>query len=252
MMTTPLRRLLAVTAFTCILIGPMSRWVDARAIETNTAVLTASIPVDALTHLDLTALDGSVDLTASTDPAASNITVSVSLAPPRTLNMRRPMAADISQVRIRQNTHQNVLQLGLTNAAEGNIEAAWTIVVPARFSARISGHDGEIHVAGLSGGVDADLNSGLGGRRGKMSVDVPQGKLKLTMGVGEIVASRASDRFDRAEVESSVGSAALFVLGHQIKAPHAPGPGHRIALGGDGDHVIVAKVAVGDVTVRIG
>lgn len=252
MMTTPLRRLLAVTTFTCILIGPMSRWVDARAIETESTVLTASIPADALTHLDLTALDGAVDLTASTDPGATHITVSVSLAPPRTRNMRRPIAADISQVRIRQNTHQKVLQLGLTNADEGNIEATWTIVVPARFSARINGHDGEIHVTGLSGGVDADLNSGLGGHRGKMSVDVPEGKLKLTVGVGEIVASRASGRFDRADVKASVGSATLYVLGHEIKAPHAPGPGHHISLGGEGDHAIIAKVAVGDVTVRIG
>lgn len=249
MITTPVRRLLASSALTCILIGPMSTWVDAESAQEGT--LTASIPATSLTHLDLTALDGVVTIRAAANDA-TDVTVAVTLAPPRLKNMRRPKSADLSTVRLRQDVDHNILRLGLTNAGEGNVEATWTIGVPARFSARISGHDGDVHVNGIAGGVEATLNSGLGGRGARLNVDVPAGKLKLSVGVGDIVANRQSAVFDAADVRASVGRASLFVLGHEIKAPHAPGPGHRITLGGEGDHVVVAKVSVGDVTMRIG
>src|SRR5206468_4239467 len=61
-------------------------------------VLTASIPAGSLTHLDLSALDGQVDITASPDPAATAITVTVSLEPPRMHNFRRLPAADLATV----------------------------------------------------------------------------------------------------------------------------------------------------------
>jgi hypothetical protein len=215
-------------------------------------VLTANIPAAALTHLDLTALDGRVDLAASADPAANTITVTVSLDAPRLKNFKRPPAADLSTVALKTTVAANVLRLALENAREGNIEASWTIVVPARFSARIDGHDGQITVTGLEGGIEASLNAGLGGRRAQLIVDVPRGALQLSVAVGDITARRRSATFDRAEVNATVGNAELYLMGHEIKSPRAPGPGHRVELDGDGPEAIRARVTVGDVSVRIG
>jgi hypothetical protein len=215
-------------------------------------VLTASISAAGLTHLDLTALDGQVDITTSADPSADAISISVSLDPPRLQNFLRAKPADVDTVALRTVNNQNVLRVGLTNARAGNIEANWTIVVPARFSARVDSHDGAISISGLEGGIDAEVNSGLGGHGARMTIDVPRGRVALSVGVGDITLRRRSAAFDRADISASVGNAKLYVLGHEIKAPHEPGPGHRIQLDGDGPDVIKARVSVGDVSVHIG
>lgn len=222
------------------------------ATPASPRVLTASIPAAGLTHLDLVALDGRVDITTSPDPSAASVTISVALDPPRLKNFRRTKPADLDTVELKTITEQNVLRVGLTNARAGNVEARWTIVVPARFSARVDGHDGAISIAGLEGGIEADVNSGLGGRGASVTVDVPRGRVVLDVGVGEITVRRRSAAFDRAEIAASVGGATLYLLGHEVKAPHEPGPGHRIVLNGDGPDVVTARVSVGDVAVHIG
>jgi hypothetical protein len=224
----------------------------AGAAPSAARVLTTSIPAATLTHLDLTALDGQVDLTASPDPASTTIMVTVALNPPRVHNFRRPASADLTRVAIAADVAGNIARLGLTNAQPGNIEATWTISVPARFSARVSSHNGAVAISGLEGGVDAAVDAGLGGRGGRLSVDIPRGRLTLTVGVGTLTARRRSASFDRADVSATVGDAELFLLGHEIKAPHAPGPGHHVTLDGDGPDVIRARVSVGDVTLHIG
>jgi hypothetical protein len=147
---------------------------------------------------------------------------------------------------------RNIAHVGLKNAAEGNVEATWTITVPARFSARVDAHDGSVRINGLEAGVDATVNSGLRGRRGSLDVEVPSRRLNLTMGVGEITAKRRSSDFSSAVVRSTVGDAELFLLGHEIVAPRKPGPGHRVTLDGRGPDTLSLTVSVGDVSLKIG
>lgn len=215
-------------------------------------VLTADIPAAQFTHLDLRALDGTVDIKADPNPAAANVTISVALDPPRMQNFKKAAPADPANVAIDWTGDKNVLRVGLKNAAVGNIETAWTITVPARFSAQIDAHNGAISVTGLAGGVEASVSSGLGGRRGVIDVTVPRGRLALTMGVGVIRASRDAADFSNAVVRSTIGDAHLFLLGHEIVAPHEPGPGHRVSLDGQGPDTLSLKVSVGDVSLKIG
>lgn len=220
--------------------------------EAASRVLTATIPAAQLTHLDLNALDGVVDLKADSNPSATDVTVTVALDPPRGKNFRKAAPADPENVSIDWTADKNVLHLGLKNAGVGNIEATWTITVPARFSARVDMHDGAVIVSGLSGGVEADVNAGVGGQRGSIDVQVPRGRLALSMGVGNIRATRGSTEFSSAVVRATVGDAELFLLGHEIVAPHEPGPGHRVSLDGKGPDTLSVKVSVGDVSLKIG
>ena len=215
-------------------------------------VLTAAIPASQLTHLDLVALDGTVDLKADPNPAATAVTISVALDPPRMHNFKRPVSADLAAVELALHAEGNVLRVGLTNARAGNIEASWTITVPARFSARIDAHNGAVVVEGLTGGLEAGVNAGLGGGRGAIDVTVPRGRLLLSMGVGNIRATRTDAAFGSAVVGATVGDAELYLLGHEIVAPHAPGPGHKVSLDGKGGDVLSLKVSVGDVSLKIG
>jgi hypothetical protein len=240
---------------TLILTGAvLAAAVSAQPVQTAgfNRVLTATIPAAQLTHLDLTALDGSVDLKADPNPAATDVTISVAIDPPRARNFRTPASADLTAIALDWRADRKVLRVGLTNARAGNVEAAWTITVPARFSARIDAHDGAVAVEGIAGGVDADLNSGLGGRGGRIDVNVPRGKLALSIGVGDIRAIRSDAAFGNAVVRATVGDAKLYLLGHEIVAPHAPGPGHKVSLDGKGGDSLSLKVSVGDVSLKIG
>lgn len=216
-------------------------------------VLTAAIPAAALTHLDLTSLDGTVDLRADPNPAATVVTISVGVEPakPR-LGHRPPAAVALADVTLDWSANGNVLRVGLKHAAEGNVEAAWTITVPARFSARVAAHDGAVTIDGLAGGVEADVNAGLHGGHGRLTVDVPRGRLALAIGVGNIVATRRDASFSSAVVKATVGDATLFLLGHEIVAPREPGPGHRVSLDGSGPDTLSLKASVGDVSLKIG
>lgn len=227
---------------------------SAQTVQTAPArsVLNATIPAAQLTHLDLQALDGAVDLKADPNPAATDVKISVALDAPRAKNFRKPAAANIAAIALDWRADQTVLRVGLKNAGEGNVEASWTITVPARFSARIEAHDGAVVVDGIAGGVEASVNAGLGGRRGVIDVNVPRGRLALSMGVGNVRASRASADFSSATVAARVGDAEIFLLGHEIVAPREPGPGHRVSLDGKGPDTISLKVSVGDVSLKIG
>lgn len=248
MTATSFYRAAVLSGLACLL-TPMNGPVVAAA---DTQMLTASIPATGLTHLDLNALDGTVDITTAADPNSMAIAVNVSLDPPRLHNFRRKPSATLSAVSLKTAVDKNVLRLGLNNAEVGNVETHWAIVVPARFSASINVHNGGATITGLAGGVQAAVGAGLGGKGGQLFVDVPQGRLQLDMGVGSVIAHRRSAAFDRADVSAGVGDAQLFLLGHEIKAPHAPGPGHRVRLDGDGPDAIRARVSVGDVALHIG
>jgi hypothetical protein len=167
-------------------------------------------------------------------------------------NFKKAAPADPAAVAIDWAGDKNVLRVGLKNAGVGNIEAEWTITVPARFSARIDMHDGTIRVDGIAGGLEARVSSGLGGGHGTMDVTVPRGSLALSMGVGNIRASRADTAFSSAVVRATVGDAQLSLLGHEIVAPHEPGPGHRVSLDGKGPDTLSLNVSVGDVSLKIG
>lgn len=223
--------------------------VQARSASISDRTLSTTIAASALTHLDVDALDGSVNLVASSDPAASTVIVSVALSPAR---VGRIAPDNLPAVELSTSVHSNTARLTLTNAHAGGLEAAWTIVVPARFSANIRAHDGTIAITGLEGGVEARVNAGLGGRGGKLVVDVPRGRLTLDVGVGDLIARRTSSVFDHAEVAASVGDASLTLLGHAINAPREPGPGHRLVLDGDGPESVRARVGVGNASLHIG
>jgi hypothetical protein len=246
-MTRPAKSLILIGAVLAAAAVP-------RTVHTESAnrVLTATIPAAQFTHLDLRALDGTVDLKADPNPSATNVTVSVALDPPRRKNFKKILAADPANIEIDWTGDRNVLRLGLKNAEEGNVEATWTITVPARFSARIDVHNGAAVVNGLAGGVDASVSAGLAGERGTIDVNVPRGRLNLTMGVGNIRAVRASSEFSNATVRATVGDAELYLLGHEIVAPHEPGPGHHVSLDGKGPESLSLKVSVGDVSLKIG
>jgi hypothetical protein len=215
-------------------------------------VLTNRIPAAALTHLDLTALDGTVTLTADPSPTATDVVITVTVnAAPKRLGHKVP-AVELADVTLDCQATANVLRVGLTHAAEGAVDAVWTVTVPARFSARVDAHDASVTIDGLAGGVDARVNSGLRGRRGALTVDVPRGRLTLSMGVGDIRATRRSAEFSSAVVSSTVGDAELYLIGHEIVAPHKPGPGHRLSLDGRGGDALAVTVSVGDVSLKIG
>lgn len=216
-------------------------------------VLTASIPAPAVTHLDLTSLDGTVDLRAADDPAAAQITVSVAIGPPApTTFHQHPVSADLEKVTLDSPVTRNVARLRLGNASSGHLNAAWTITVPARFSVRISAHDGGVRVAGVEGGVEASLNAGSDGGRGALTVNVPRGALNLSVAYGDINATHASAQFGSADLRTTVGRANLYLLGHEIVTTAEPGPGHRIVIGGRGPDVLRLRATVGAVKLQIG
>ena len=53
-------------------------------------------------------------------------------------------------------------------------------------------------------------------------------------------------------MRATVGDAALYLLGHEIVAPHEPGPGHHVKLDGKGPDTLSLAVSVGDVSLKIG
>lgn len=235
-----------------VLAAALAAWPHTALTAAAGRVLTAKVPAAALTHLDLTAFDGTVDLKADPNASSTDVTISVAIEPaaPRMGRKRAPLT--IGDVALDAVVDANVLRVGLRNATKDNVEAVWTITVPARFSARIEGHDGSLSIEGLAGGVEASLNSGLGGRGGVIIADVPRGRLDLSMGVGDIKAVRRSADFSSAVVSATVGDAELYLLGHEIVAPHKPGPGHKVRLDGKGPDSLSLKVSVGDVSLRIG
>jgi hypothetical protein len=224
--------------------------VQAARPRTSERVLTASLAATGITHLELTSLDGPVDVRADPDPAASVITVSASLAQRPATHSRQDVPVDLNKIVLGAAASGNIMRIGLRHAA-GRPVTTWDIRVPSRFSVTIIAQDGSVAVTGVEGGVRVSVNTGLAGPAA-LSVDVPRGVLDLQVVVGEISARHRSTQFDRADLNATVGRARLFLLGHEVVTSREPGAGHRIRLAGEGPDLLRLRATVGDVKLQIG
>ena len=116
-------------------------------------VLTADIPAAALTHLELAAHDGEVQLRVRPADASDAVTVRVNVMPSLNFGIQiGRTAVNPSEVSLESSVDGNVPRLGLTGGHRGGVSSDWTIEVPARFSAGIDVSRGRISAFDLTGG----------------------------------------------------------------------------------------------------
>jgi hypothetical protein len=103
----------------------------------------------------------------------------------------------------------------------------------------------------LAGGVRVKANAGLGSEGGSIRVNVPGGRLDLSLHVGDIHAVTTSTSRGPVDVQASVGDARLTLAGRAIVSPREPGPGHRVRLNDSGPDAVTVKVGVGTASLDI-
>jgi hypothetical protein len=246
-------RVLALTGLACWAVSVVAVLAIHPPISADDSAqnLATTIPAAGLTRLVLSALDGTVDLRAATDPTADELEVRVGVQRANANTWIRKPGPDVPNVTFRSDRRDGELRLVLNGITVGSAETVWTITVPARLAVRIEMHNGRVAVTGVAGGVQVSVNSGLNGKSGEILADVPNGPLDLDLGVGTIDARTSATTYGRVDVHSTVGDARLFLDGHEVVAPHAPGPGQRLRLAGDHTSALSLSVTVGDVTLRI-
>ncbi|HUL74093.1 MAG TPA: hypothetical protein VLT86_13385 [Vicinamibacterales bacterium] len=209
--------------------------------------LASTLPGAGVEAVAIDAGRGSVIVKASPDDQIE-ATVTVSREARGVVILGAPMG-DPAQVELQSNVDRGTLRLRLGGAS--GLDERWVVKVPARLSAAVALARGRIEVSGLEGGVRAHAEAGLDSAPGAILVDVPRGRLELSLGVGSIDARTGESPRGDISVRSSVGHAQLVLDGHEILPGQEPGPGEQVRLTGDGQDGIALRVSVGDARLRI-
>ena len=97
-----------------------------------------------------------------------------------------------------------------------------------RFSARLQANleikVGDVHVKGLAGGLKLNTNVG------KISCDVPEGRIHARAGERSIKAFSRTSPYGKVQLDSNVGDVKLNESNHLVNYPKPAGAGNRISL----------------------
>ncbi|MGA9852503.1 MAG: hypothetical protein WBR15_06170 [Gammaproteobacteria bacterium] len=156
---------------------------------------------------------------------------------------------DIQAAQINQQKTGGVLDLSLGAPGKLNnsdVKQKWDVQIPARLALTIAMKVGQVNVAGVGGGVHADLNVG------EIDLNTPGGPLQVNVNVGQISATSGSKQLGSIELSSAIGEAALFMNGKHVgEGGRHSGLGRRIHLTGSGPDSMKLSVNVGEVDLRI-
>ena len=211
--------------------------------------LSAEVEAAGLGAIELRATDGAVEV-VGTDEERIRISAEISAPAPRGRWMDR-FAGDLARTELVSARNGEVFTARLRVPGNDRIVERWTVHVPRRFRVRLDANDATVSVVDVSGGVSARANAGLGSDPGSIRVNVPGGRLDLSLHVGEIHARTSSASRGPVDVESSVGDARVTVAGRSIHSPRAPGPGHRLRLNDEGPDAVKLRVGVGTAVLDI-
>ena len=211
--------------------------------------LTADVEAVGLQSIELRTTDGSVEL-AGTDE--DRIRISAEISTP--LQRRRwtdGFAADLARTELVSARNGDAFTARLRVPGRDRVVERWTVHVPRRFKVRLDANDSTVTITEVTGGVHVRANAGLGSAPGSIRVNVPGGRLDLSLHVGEIHARTTSAARGPVDVESNVGDARVTVAGRSILSPRAPGPGHRLRLSDEGPDAVKLRVGVGTAVLDI-
>jgi|SRR5688572_9912658 len=219
--------------------------------QTPQAARTLSVDVDAagLQSINLQTTDGAVEV-IGTDEDRIRISTEIS-TPGQTRRWMGAFPADLARADLVSGRSGEAFTARVRVPGRDSIVERWTVRVPRRFRVALDANDSAVVVSDVSGGVRASANAGLGSAPGSMRVTVPEGRLDLSLHVGDIRAQTSSSARGPVDVESRVGDARVTLAGRNIVSPRSPGPGHRLRLNDSGPDAITLRVSVGTATLDI-
>ena len=211
--------------------------------------LSADSEAGGLQSIEIRVTDGAVEV-VGTDEDRIRISTEIS-APRQTRRWAGSFPADLARVELMSGRRGEVFTARLRVPGNDPVVERWTVHVPRRFSVRLEANDSAVRVLDVSGGVSVRANAGLGSEPGSIRVNVPGGRLDLSLHVGDIHAQTASASRGPVDVESRVGDARVTLAGRSIVSPREPGPGHRLRLQDTGPDAVKLRVGVGTATLDI-
>jgi len=215
----------------------------------QTRTFIADVDAAGLKALDLRTTDGTVEVIGS-DEDRVRISAEVS-TPGQKRKWRVSFAADLNRAELVSERRGDAISVRVRVPGNDTVIEKWTVRVPRRFSVGLEAGDSAVIVTDVAGGVRAEANAGLGSAPGSMRVNVPGGRLDLSLHVGDIRAQTASTSRGPVDVQASVGDAHLTLAGRTIVSPREPGRGHRVRLNDAGPDAVTVKVGVGTASVDI-
>lgn len=211
--------------------------------------LSADVEAAGLQSIELRATDGTVEV-VGTDEDRVRISTEIS-TPGRRRRWGGGFPADVARAELVAARNGDVFTARVRVPGNDPVVERWTVRVPRRFKVILDANDGAVTVSDVSGGVRVRANAGLGSEPGLIRVNVPGGRLDLSLHVGEIHARTSSASRGPVDVESNVGDARVILAGRNIVSPRAPGPGHRLRFSDSGPDAIKLRVGVGTATLDI-
>ncbi|HKW01502.1 MAG TPA: hypothetical protein VJN96_16875 [Vicinamibacterales bacterium] len=221
----------------------------APAVAPSTNALSATIPADGLSRVEISAGQGQVEVGVT---PADQIEIAVAVESGATgVRLMGSPRGDASRTTLDTSAQGRTMRVRVTGGIGDGLIEHWIVRMPARLAAEVTLRRGAISVTGVEGGVRASADSGVGQQEGAIDVDVPRGPLMLTLGVGVVRAHTGETPPGDIDVRSRVGHARLSLDGHDIVITDQHGAGERVRLKGDGTDGVVASVSVGDAHVGV-
>ena len=215
----------------------------------SSRTLSADVSATGLQSIDLRTTDGSVEL-VGTDEDTIRISADIS-TPGQKRRWRVSFPADLQRAELIGERRGEVYGARVRVPGNDPVVERWTVRVPRRFSVNLEAGDSAVDVSDVAGGVRVRANAGLGSDPGSIRVNVPGGRLDLSLHVGDIYAQTSSASRGPVDVESNVGDARVTLAGRNIVSPREPGPGHRLRLSDTGPDAVTLRVGVGTATLDI-
>ncbi len=202
-----------------------------------------------LQSIELRTSDGSIEVIGTDE---DRIRISTEISTPAQRRKRTDgFAADLARTNLVSGRSGDVFTARLRVPGSDALVERWTVHVPHRFRVLLNANDSTIIVSDVSGGVSVRANAGLGSAPGSIRVNVPGGRLDLSLHVGDIHAQTSSAARGPVDVESHVGDARVTLAGRSIISPREPGPGHRLRLSDTGPDAVTLRVGVGTASLDI-
>lgn len=130
-------------------------------------------------------------------------------------------------------------------AASADIQQTWTVEVPPVMHLQVDMQAGELEIAGVAGGVDADLHAG------RLAVDIPYGALHGNVGMGDIDARTHVLDYGAVSLTSGAGEAQLTVNGSGAGSSQRSGAGQRVDYQGTGKNAVSLSSGAGKVALSL-
>lgn len=127
----------------------------------------------------------------------------------------------------------------------GEIQQTWIVQLPPVMHLQVDVAAGTLDIAGVAGGVDADL------RAGSVNIDIPYGILHVNVGSGDIEARTHVLDYGTVTLLSGVGEAQLTINGSAAGNMQRNGAGQRVDFQGKGSNAINLSSGAGKVTLSL-